>query len=43
YNPLVASMDDDAGAYNPQDATGFIRLNSLPLRAHARREKLLKK
>ncbi|MFH0910223.1 MAG: argininosuccinate synthase [Planctomycetota bacterium] len=37
YNPLVASMDDDAGAYNPQDATGFIRLASLPLRAHARR------
>ncbi len=37
YDPLVASMDDDEGAYDQSDATGFIRLHGLPLRAHARR------
>ncbi len=37
YDPQVASMDDDAGAYDPTHAQGFIRLQGLPLRAHARR------
>jgi argininosuccinate synthase len=37
YDPAVASMEDDAGAYDQADATGFIRLQGLPLRAHARR------
>jgi argininosuccinate synthase len=37
YDPQVASMEDDYGAYNQQDATGFIRLHALPLKANARR------
>ncbi len=37
YDPMVASMDDDHGAYDQTDATGFIRLHGLPLRAQARR------
>lgn len=37
YDEDVASMEDDGGAYNQEDATGFIRLNALPLRAHAKR------
>jgi argininosuccinate synthase len=37
YDPLVASMDDDSGAYDQTLATGFIRLHGLPLRAQARR------
>jgi len=35
YQPDVASMEDDAGAYDQSDATGFIRLNGLRLRARA--------
>jgi len=31
YQEDVASMEDDKGAYNQDDATGFIRLNALPL------------
>jgi argininosuccinate synthase len=37
YDPMVASMDDDQGAYDQTLATGFIRLHGLPLKAHARR------
>ncbi|MCX7935335.1 MAG: argininosuccinate synthase, partial [Planctomycetota bacterium] len=37
YDPKVASMDDDQGAFDQSLSTGFIRLHSLPLRAHARR------
>ncbi len=37
YDEAVASMEDDGGAYDQSDATGFIRLQGLPLRAHARR------
>ena len=37
YDPMVASMDDDGGAYDQGLATGFIRLHGLPLRAQARR------
>ncbi|MFZ5807470.1 MAG: argininosuccinate synthase [Verrucomicrobiota bacterium] len=32
YNPQIATMEADAGAYNQADATGFIRLNALRLR-----------
>ncbi|MDH4120665.1 MAG: argininosuccinate synthase [Deltaproteobacteria bacterium] len=39
YDANIASMEDDAGAYNPQDAIGFIRLNALPLKAAARQRK----
>ncbi|MBN1257075.1 MAG: argininosuccinate synthase, partial [Planctomycetes bacterium] len=43
YESAVASMEADAGAYNQADATGFIQLHALPLKAHARRvRKLLK-
>lgn len=35
YNPEVATMEADAGAYNQGDATGFIRLNGLRLRTWA--------
>ena len=41
YDAAVASMDDDAGAYNPMDAIGFIKLNALTLKAaHRQRRKL---
>ena len=39
YDPMVASMEDDKGAYDQTLATGFIRLHGLPLRAQARRAK----
>ncbi len=32
YNPEVATMEADAGAYDQGDATGFIRLNGLRLK-----------
>ena len=32
YDADIASMDDDGGAYDQSDATGFIRLQALPLR-----------
>ncbi|MFH1067010.1 MAG: argininosuccinate synthase [bacterium] len=35
YNPKLATMEADAGAYNPVDATGFIQLNALRLRTLA--------
>lgn len=35
YNPRLATMEADAGAYNPADATGFIQLNALRLRTLA--------
>ena len=37
YNPHIASMDAHGG-WNPQDSTGFIRINAVRLRAHQRRE-----
>jgi len=41
YDAAVASMDDDHGAYNPEDAIGFIKLNALTLKAaHRQRKKL---
>ncbi len=35
YQAAVASMEDDAGAYDPADATGFIRLQGLRLRTRS--------
>ncbi|MFV1994885.1 MAG: argininosuccinate synthase [Verrucomicrobiales bacterium] len=38
YRPEIATMEaDDSGAYNQDDATGFIRLNGLRLKTQARR------
>ncbi|MCH8882904.1 MAG: argininosuccinate synthase [SAR324 cluster bacterium] len=39
YDTAVASMEADGGAYNPEDAVGFIRLNALPLKAAHRQAK----
>jgi argininosuccinate synthase len=35
YNPHIATMEADQGAYNQADAGGFIRLNALRLRTFA--------
>jgi argininosuccinate synthase len=35
YNPDVATMEADQGAYNQADATGFISLNALRLRTRS--------
>lgn len=32
FDPAIATFEDDAGAYNQADASGFIRLNALRLR-----------
>lgn len=37
FDAEIATFDDDAGAYNQQDAEGFIRLNALRLRLTARK------
>ena len=42
YDEDIASMDDDGGAYDQSDATGFIRLQALPLRVAAKRDQKLK-
>ena len=36
FDEGMATFEDDRGAYSPQDATGFIRLNALRLRLAAR-------
>jgi argininosuccinate synthase len=41
YDAAIASMEADGGAYDQSDATGFIRLQALPLRVHARRAQRL--
>ncbi len=38
YDANVATFEDDSGAYDQQDAEGFIKLNALRLRLLARRE-----
>ncbi|ADJ27924.1 argininosuccinate synthase [Nitrosococcus watsonii] len=35
FAPEIATFEDDAGAYNQQDAEGFIKLNALRLRIEA--------
>jgi hypothetical protein len=42
YNKHIASMDI-GGGWQPEDSTGFIRINSVRLRAHSARERSLKK
>ncbi len=39
YDTKIASMDSDGGAYNQQDAIGFIKLNALPQRIQALKRK----
>jgi len=39
YDDMVASFEDDAGAYNQFDAEGFIKLNALRLRTIAKQRK----
>ncbi len=34
YDEDIASMEEDSGAYSPQDAKGFIKLNALPFRIY---------
>jgi argininosuccinate synthase len=38
FDPAIATFEDDQGAYNQADATGFIRLNALRMRSAARRK-----
>ena len=38
FDERIATFEDDAGAYNQQDAEGFIRLNALRLRTSARQK-----
>src|SRR5713101_1997090 len=38
YDPKIATMEGDASTYDQDDATGFIRLNALRLKAHAKRK-----
>ncbi len=40
YSQKVVTFEEDAGAYNQQDAEGFIRLNALRLRLLAARGKM---
>jgi argininosuccinate synthase len=35
FDPTIATFEDDAGAYNQQDAEGFIKLNALRMRIAA--------
>ena len=42
YSKKIASMDE-AGGWDPRDSTGFIKINSVRLRAHAAREAAIKK
>ncbi|WP_137388266.1 argininosuccinate synthase [Rhodoligotrophos defluvii] len=41
YSESLVTFEDDAGAYNQQDAEGFIKLNALRLRTLAARRRLL--
>jgi len=42
FDARIATFEDDAGAYNQADATGFIRLNGLRLAIGARRNEKTK-
>jgi argininosuccinate synthase len=39
FDESIATFEDDAGAYNQQDAEGFIKLNALRLRVAASKDK----
>ena len=44
YNRAIATMEaDPTKAYNPDDATGFIRLNGLRLKVAAKLQRKAKK
>ena len=43
FDEVIATFDDDAGAYNQKDAEGFIKLNALRLRTAAKRGRTLQK
>ena len=38
FDETIATFEDDAGAYNQQDAEGFIKLNALRLRIQAKQK-----
>lgn len=42
FDTNIATMEDDAGAYNQKDAEGFIKLNALRLRIAASRGRTIK-
>ena len=42
FDDKIATFEDDAGAYNQQDAEGFIKLNALRLRIAANKGRQLK-
>jgi argininosuccinate synthase len=42
YSKKISSMDE-SGGWDPRDSTGFIKINSVRLRAHAAREASIKK
>ncbi len=37
FDASIATFEEDAGAYDQKDATGFIRLNALRLRVAGRK------
>ena len=39
FDERIATFEDDAGAYDQQDAEGFIRLNALRLRIGLRQRR----
>jgi argininosuccinate synthase len=39
FDESIATFEEDAGAYDQADATGFIRLNALRLRVAGRRKR----
>ncbi|HET8609029.1 MAG TPA: argininosuccinate synthase [Burkholderiales bacterium] len=39
FDEAIATFEDDKGAYNQQDAAGFIRLNALRMRIAAKRKR----
>jgi argininosuccinate synthase len=39
FDPAIATFEEDRGAYNQADASGFIRLNALRMRIAANRKK----
>ena len=42
FDDKIATFEDDAGAYDQQDAEGFIKLNALRLRIAANKGRGLK-
>ena len=39
FDANIATFEDDAGAYNQQDAEGFIKLNALRMRIAAKKQR----